>query len=113
MRFLSLLSKEAAQTVTYHCKNSVAYKDEKNSNLKKALVLKSSDGQDITAYSNNRLKYTVSEDGCSKPNGEWGKTVFEFRTQKPSRLPIVDLAPVDVGGKDQEFGIDIGHVCFS
>lgn len=48
-----------------------------------------------------------------KPNGEWGKTVFEFRTQKPSRLPIVDLAPVDVGGKDQEFGIDIGHVCFS
>ncbi len=48
-----------------------------------------------------------------KPNGEWGKTVFEHRTQTLSRLPIVDLAPVDVGGKDQEFGIDIGHVCFS
>lgn len=48
-----------------------------------------------------------------KPNGEWGRTVFEYRTQTLSRLPIVDLAPVDVGGQDQEFGIDIGHVCFS
>jgi len=65
LRFLRLLSKEAAQNFTYHCKNSVAYKDEKNSNLKKALVLKASDGQDIKAYSSNRLKYTVISDGCS------------------------------------------------
>lgn len=115
LRFLRLLSKEAAQSVTYHCKNSVAYKDEKSSNLKKSLILKTSDGQDIKAYNNNnnRLKYRVLEDGCSKPNGEWGKTVLEYRTQRLSQLPIMDLAPVDVGGKDQEFGIDIGHVCFS
>lgn len=113
LRFLRLLSKEAAQNITYHCKNSVAYKDEKSSNLKKALVLKASDGQEIKAYSSNRLKYTVTEDSCSKHTGEWGKAVLEYRTQTLSRLPIVDLAPVDVGGKDQEFGIDIGPVCFS
>lgn len=45
-------------------------------------------------------------------NGNWGKTVFEYRTQKTARLPIVDIAPVDIGGTDQEFGIDIGPVCF-
>lgn len=45
-------------------------------------------------------------------NGKWGKTVFEYRTQKTPRLPIVDIAPVDIGGPDQEFGVDIGPVCF-
>lgn len=47
-----------------------------------------------------------------RANGNWGKTVFEYRTQKTARLPIVDIAPVDIGGPDQEFGIDIGPVCF-
>lgn len=47
-----------------------------------------------------------------KANGNWGKTVFEYRTQKTARLPIVDIAPVDIGGPNQEFGIDIGPVCF-
>jgi collagen type III alpha len=28
------------------------------------------------------------------------------------RLPIIDIAPYDVGGPDQEFGVDIGPVCF-
>lgn len=48
-----------------------------------------------------------------KPNGEWGKTVIEYRTQTTTRLPVVDLAPMDVGKADQEFGLDIGPVCFS
>ena len=44
--------------------------------------------------------------------GEWSKTVLEYRTNKPSRLPILDVAPLDIGGADQEFGLDIGPVCF-
>lgn len=48
-----------------------------------------------------------------KSSSEWSQTVFEYRTQKPSKLPIVDMAPVDVGGAEQEFGIDVGPVCFS
>lgn len=47
-----------------------------------------------------------------KHTGRWGKTVFEYKTQKTSRLPIVDIAPVDIGGADQEFGVDVGAVCF-
>lgn len=44
--------------------------------------------------------------------GRWGKTVIEYKTQKTSRLPIVDIAPMDIGGADQEFGVDVGAVCF-
>lgn len=47
-----------------------------------------------------------------KRNGNVGKTVFEYRTQNVARLPIIDIAPVDVGSTDQEFGIEIGPVCF-
>lgn len=47
-----------------------------------------------------------------KANNKWGKTVFEYRTQKTARLPIMDIATVDIGRPDQEFGIDIGPVCF-
>jgi len=47
-----------------------------------------------------------------KHTGKWGKTVIEYRSQKTSRLPIVDIAPMDIGGADQEFGVDIGPVCF-
>lgn len=65
LRLLGLLSKEASQTITYHCRNSVAYRDDKNNNLKKAVVLKAADRTDIKAYGHNRLKYTVIEDGCS------------------------------------------------
>jgi len=112
MTFIRLLSKEASQTLTYHCKNSVGYKDQRNSNLKKAVILKGSNDLELKAEGNNRFRYTVVHDSCTQPNGNWGKTVFEYRTQKTARLPIVDIAPVDIGGPDQEFGVDIGPVCF-
>lgn len=112
MTFIRLLSKEASQTITYHCKNSVGYKDEKMGNFKKAVILKGSNDLELKAEGNNRFRYTVVEDSCSHASSNWGKTVFEYRTQKTARLPIVDIAPVDIGGPDQEFGIDIGPVCF-
>lgn len=49
---------------------------------------------------------------AQKHTGQWGKTVIEYRSQKTSRLPIVDIAPMDIGGADQEFGVDVGPVCF-
>lgn len=112
MTFLRLLSKEASQSITYHCKNSVGYKDEATGNLKKAVVLKAANDLDLRAEGNNRFRYTVLEDSCSRATGNWGKTVFEYRTQKTARLPVVDIAPVDIGGANQEFGVDIGPVCF-
>ena len=65
LTFVRLLSKEATQTLTFHCRNSVAYKDESAGNLKKAAILKGADGVDLRAYGNNRMKYTVTEDSCS------------------------------------------------
>lgn len=44
--------------------------------------------------------------------GSWGKTVIEYKTSKTSRLPVIDVAPMDVGAPDQEFGLEIGPVCF-
>lgn len=113
LRLLQLLSKEARQSLTFHCRNSVAYRDHKTGNLKRALVLRGANGQEVRAQGNPRLRYSVSEDGCSKPDGAWSQTVLEYRTQTPARLPVVDVAPLDVGRADQEFGLDIGPVCFS
>lgn len=65
MTFIRLLSKEAAQTITYHCKNSVGYKDEKTGNFKKAVILKGSNDLELKAEGNNRFRYTVVDDSCS------------------------------------------------
>ncbi|CAB1353253.1 unnamed protein product [Coregonus sp. 'balchen'] len=112
MTFLRLLSTEASQNLTYHCKNSVAYMDGATGNLKKAVLLQGSNDVEIRAEGNSRFTYSVMEDGCTKHTGAWSKTVIEYRSQKTSRLPIVDIAPVDIGGVDQEFGVDVGAVCF-
>lgn len=112
MTFLRLLSTEGSQNITYHCKNSIAYLDEAAGNLKKALLIQGSNDVEIRAEGNSRFTYTVLKDGCTKHTGKWGKTMIEYRSQKTSRLPIIDIAPMDIGGPEQEFGVDIGPVCF-
>lgn len=112
LAFMRLLSNKASQNITYHCKNSVAYMDEQSGNLKKAVVLQGSNDVELRAEGNSRFTFTVLEDGCTRHTGEWSKTVIEYRTDKPSRLPILDIAPMDIGGAEQEFGLDIGPVCF-
>ncbi|KAJ6665239.1 hypothetical protein lerEdw1_004288 [Lerista edwardsae] len=112
MTFLRLLSKEASQNITYHCKNSIGYMDDQTNNLKKAVVLKGANDLEIKAEGNSRFRYTVLHDSCTKRNGNVGSTVFEYKTQNVARLPIVDIGPVDIGSADQEFGIEIGPVCF-
>ncbi|NWH41043.1 CO2A1 protein, partial [Chloropsis hardwickii] len=112
MTFLRLLSTEGSQNVTYHCRNSVAYLDEESGSLRKALLIQGSNDVEIRAEGNSRFTYSVLEDGCTKHTGKWGRTVIEYRSQKTSRLPIVDIAPMDIGGPEQEFGVDLGPVCF-
>ncbi|CDQ81636.1 unnamed protein product [Oncorhynchus mykiss] len=112
LTFMRLMSNEASQNVTYHCKNSVAYMDKGTGNLKKALLLQGSNEIEIRAEGNSRFTYTVSEDGCTSHTGTWGKTVIDYKTSKTSRLPIIDIAPMDVGAPDQEFGVEVGPVCF-
>ncbi len=64
LTFLRLLSTEASQNLTYHCKNSVAYMDQATGNLKKALLLQGSNDVEIRAEGNSRFTYSVLEDGC-------------------------------------------------
>jgi len=112
MTFMRLMSNQASQNVTYHCKNSIAYMDSASGNLKKAVLLQGSNDIEIRAEGNSRFTYTVSEDGCTSHTGSWGKTVIDYKTSKTSRLPIIDIAPMDVGAADQEFGVEVGPVCF-
>lgn len=65
MTFLRLLSTEASQNLTYHCKNSVAYMDASTGNLKKALLLQGSNDVEIRAEGNSRFTYSALEDGCT------------------------------------------------
>jgi len=112
MAFMRLMSNQASQNVTYHCKNSIAYMDAASGNLKKAVLLQGSNDIEIRAEGNSRFTYTVTEDGCTSHTGTWGKTVIDYKTSKTSRLPIIDIAPMDIGGRDQEFGAEVGPVCF-
>ena len=65
MTFMRLMSNQASQNVTYHCKNSVAYMDDNTGNLKKALLLQGSNDVEIRAEGNSRFTYSVLEDGCT------------------------------------------------
>ncbi|NWX09715.1 CO1A1 protein, partial [Caloenas nicobarica] len=49
LTFLRLMSTEASQNITYHCKNSVAYMDQDSGNLKKALLLQGANEIEIRA----------------------------------------------------------------
>ncbi|NBH76480.1 hypothetical protein D3Z29_11535, partial [Rodentibacter pneumotropicus] len=94
LAFMRLLANQAVQNITYHCKNSIAYMDGENGNLKKAALLQGSNDVELRAEGNSRFTYSVLEDGCTKHTGQWSKTVIEYRTNKPSRLPILDIAPL-------------------
>lgn len=65
LTFLRLMSTEAAQNLTYHCKNSVAYMDQQTGNLKKSLLLQGSNEIELRAEGNSRFTYTVTYDGCT------------------------------------------------
>ena len=46
-------------------------------------------------------------------DGTWRKTILEVDTSKTHRLPIHDVAVYDIGDTGEEFGLEIGPVCFS
>lgn len=76
------------------------------------LVTQSSLFCNFTASHRSSNNCSIFLPSLQKHTGQWGKTVIEYRSQKTSRLPIVDIAPIDIGGADQEFGVEVGAVCF-
>jgi len=113
LTFLKLLSKQGSQSITYHCKNSIAYFDAKERTYNKAVKIMTSNDLELTANGPPSFRYTVKEDGCKTKSNAWSKTVITYQTDKTVRLPIIDIAPYDIGAHDQEFGVDIGPICFS
>lgn len=113
MRFLQLLSSEAWQQLTYHCKNSVAVFDATRRNLRKAMQIMTAADTELKARGNRKFRYRVIEDGCRTRSSTWSSTKIEYRTNKPQRLPFLDVGLRDVGKADQAFKIELSHVCFS
>jgi len=111
--FLQLLSAQAHQNVTYHCKNSVAYYDARAQSYDSSVIFESSNDLELSAQGGKRRGYDVKLDECQYKADSWAKTVFEVRTEKTQRLPLLDIGVRDAGAAEQEFGLEIGPVCFS
>lgn len=109
LQFLQIMSTKATQTITYLCKNTVAFQDDENLTTH-AITFATSDDEELGPTSRNT--YTVSLDECKSRPSTWGKTVFEFSTPKTTRLPVEDFAPSDIGAEGQGFGMEVGPVCF-
>lgn len=63
--FMQLLSTRAAQNITYHCYNSVAYFDATQRTYKKGIKLQTwNDAEILPRSSNRKLNYDVTEDEC-------------------------------------------------
>jgi len=110
LSFLQLLSGRAAQTITFHCKNTVAFRNPRG-NTRSALSLMS--WNDLEIKKGGKFKYEVVEDGCKERSKTWAKSIFTVDTSKPTRLPIVDIKVKDIGKSRQAFKVEVGRVCFS
>ena len=62
LNFLKMLSAKASQNITYHCFNSIAYKNAKRGNMRQALQLMSSN--DLELRHRGKFRYKVISDEC-------------------------------------------------
>lgn len=113
LQFLQLLSSEASQELTYHCKNSIAVYDASRRSLRSAMQIMTSSDTELKARGNKKLRYRIIHDGCKRKQSTWASTKVSYRTDRPQRLPFTDVGLRDVGGEDQAFKIEVGPVCFS
>lgn len=104
LSFLQLLSVSARQTITYKCLNSSPF----------GTRLSSIAGEEIdtSVYRHKRTTYVDVNDSCTKDN-QWHEATFAIRTEKTTLLPIVDVLLFDIGRENQQFGVEVGMVCYS
>lgn len=104
LKYLQLLSGSARQNIVYSCLNSSPF----------GARLTSASGQDLdTAIRRHqRSTYIDVRDDCVKDN-QWHEAHFTIRTTKTDMLPIVDMLLFDIGHENQQFGVEVGMVCFS
>lgn len=104
LKYLQMLSEKATQTLTYTCLNSSPF----------GTRLTSSTGEDLDSAVGRHKKSTYIDftDDCTKDN-QWHKATFSIRTNNTDVLPVLDVLLFDVGQENQQFGVELGHVCFS
>uniref|UniRef100_A0A674NUQ7 Collagen, type XI, alpha 2 n=1 Tax=Takifugu rubripes TaxID=31033 RepID=A0A674NUQ7_TAKRU len=108
--FLRLLSVQAHQTLTYHCHRSVAWADRNAKNTySRALHFRGANDEDLSYETNPYVKALV--DGCSYRKG-FDRTVLEINTPQVEHLPLLDIKVSDFGESNQQFGFEVGPVCF-
>lgn len=104
MKMMKLLSNNARQTITYNCLNS------------RALVKILSDNDiEMDSQSKPSMRPQVVVDNCKTglKDDTWRQAVFQINTDYVERLPIQDIAAYDVADANEQFGIEVGPVCFS
>lgn len=62
--FLQLLSKNAYQNITYHCKNSIGYFDSERKTYRKGMKFLTWNDAELTPRGNQRLRYEMIIDEC-------------------------------------------------
>jgi hypothetical protein len=116
MKLLQTLSYGARQNFTYNCKNSWAFNDASGKTIENPLKIKvdSEEVETLTSkVSSRNMMYEIIKDECaSAKHGIWKNTVVEFKSKIAEQLPILDVAAHDIGDYSEEFGIEVGPVCF-
>uniref|UniRef100_A0A3P9NIR5 Collagen, type XI, alpha 2 n=1 Tax=Poecilia reticulata TaxID=8081 RepID=A0A3P9NIR5_POERE len=108
--FLRLLSVQARQNLTYHCHRSVAWADRSaKNNHKRALHFRGANDEELSYETNPYIKALM--DGCSYRKG-FDRTVLEINTPQLEHLPLMDIKVTDFGESNQQFGFEVGPVCF-
>jgi len=111
LAFLRMEHTHAHQNLTYHCRNSHAHQD-RHGRVNNYIKILSNNDVEMTAGSNSGFHLKVVADGCSVKDGKWHKTVFDVKPKDLEHLPIADVAAYDVAHDEEEFGLDVGPVCF-
>jgi len=115
MKYLGLLSKDAYQNVTVHCKKTIAWMNSATGGYDRAMKFKGMNDQ-VFAKSrtddDSRYAPEVMKDECAYGSLEWKETVLRFTSHKFIRLPITDFATMKSADSTSEFGITLGPVCF-
>jgi len=117
LKLLQMLSYNVRQNFTYHCKDSFAFKDNNGKQYASPLKIKV-DNEEVETLSVNvesrKMVYNVIKDECANAkHGIWRQTVLEIKSKMSEQLPILDVAAHDIGGDNEEFGLEVGAVCFS
>jgi len=117
MKIIQMLSYNVRQNFTYHCKDSFAFNDNNGKLYKSPLKIKV-DNEHVETLSANvesrTMMYNVISDECANAkHGLWRNTVLEIKSKITDELPILDVATHDIGDYNEEFGLEVGAVCFS